>query len=301
MVLPRTERAVPSFEAPRFDIFPYLLMLPGVALVVFATCYPVVFVAQYSLFNTHVYKLLSFAGLDNYRFLLSQSRFWENFGNTLVFVLGGVALCWFFGISLAILLRRQGWANAVFRAIVLVPWVTNQVVLALMWKILLSGDLSPLNDVLAWFGMDPINPFVSLSQALPALTIINAWRGTGFAMLLMLAGLAAIPHEIDEAADIDGASAFQQIRYIILPLLKPISLVCMVTLTISFFNVAILPLALTGGGPLYSTELLSVRLYREGFENFDIALASTLTVILVFVELILAGVYFRLVRSGASK
>lgn len=283
----------------RIDLFPYLLMAPGLTLVLFATLYPVVFVVQYSLFSTRVYEMIAFVGLENYALLLTDPRFLENAYNTAFFVFGGVALCWTLGLATALALRRQSWGSAVLRAIVLIPWVTNQVVLALMWKLLLGGDLSPINDGLRWLGFAPLNPFISLSEALPALTVINAWRATGFAMLMLLAGLAAIPREVDEAAEVDGATLWQQIRYVTVPMLRPVSMVCIVTLTISFFNVAILPLVLTGGGPLNATELMSIRLYREGFENFDIALAATLTVFLVVVELTLAGIYFRLVRAGA--
>ncbi|KRE07994.1 hypothetical protein ASE63_21925 [Bosea sp. Root381] len=293
-------RARRSPHRAKIDLFPYALMAPGLLLVLFATLYPVIFVVQYSLFSTNVYEMVRFVGAANYVFLFQDERFLENLWNTAVFVIVGVALCWTFGLTLALALRRQSWGTAVLRAIVLVPWVTNQVVLALMWKLLLGGEFSPLNDLLRSVGLPPVNPFISLEQALPTLTVINAWRATGFAMLMLLAGLAAIPKEVDEAAEVDGATKLQQIRYVIIPMLRPISMVCIVTLMISFFNVAVLPLVLTGGGPLHATELLSIRLYREGFENFDIALAATLTVFLIAIELLLAALYFRLVKAGAQ-
>src|SRR5262249_36888160 len=122
----------------------------------------------------------------------------------------------------------------------------------------------------------------------------------GFAMLLMLAGLAAISIEVEEAAQIDGASRLQQVWFIIIPLLKPISLVCMVTLTISFFNIIVLPLDLTGGGPLNSSELVSHRLYREGFQYYNIAIASTITAVMVVFDLALSWMYFRLIKSESN-
>ncbi|HWU40341.1 MAG TPA: sugar ABC transporter permease [Candidatus Acidoferrum sp.] len=226
----------------RFDFFPYLLMLPGLLLVMFVTLYPIVFAVDYSLTRTQVFKQLAFVGLANYTRLFADPRFQTNLWDSLFFVLIGVALTWTFGLALALLLRRQTWGNAILKTIVLVPWVTNQVVLALMWKWLLNGEFSPINHVLSLVNLPGLNPLISTAQALPTLTFVNAWRATGFSLLLMLAGLSAIPVEVEEAAEIDGASRMKQLWYVVIPLLKPISLACIITLTISFFNIIVLPM-----------------------------------------------------------
>ncbi len=284
----------------RVDLFPYLLMLPGLLLVLFVTLYPMIFAIDYSVMRTRVFKQLAFVGIANYKHLLADPRFHINLFNSVFFVAVGVALTWTFGLSLALFLRRQTWGNAVLKTIVLVPWVTNQVVLALMWKWLLSGEAGPLNYLLGLVNIPEFNPLISTWEALPTLTLINAWRATGFAMLMMLAGLAAIPVEVEEAAEIDGASRFKQIWYVIIPLLKPISLACMITLTISFFNIVVLPLDLTGGGPLNATELISLRLYREGFQYYNIEMASVITAVMVALDLVLSWIYFRLIRAESN-
>lgn len=281
----------------RFDLFPYLLMLPGLLLVLFVTLYPIVFAVNYSLMRTQVFKRLAFVGLANYTRLFADPRFQTNLRNSLFFVLVGVALTWTFGLALALLLRRQTWGNAILKTIVLIPWVTNQVVLALMWKWLLNGEFSPINYLLGLIDLPGLNPLISTAQALPALTFVNAWRATGFSLLLMLAGLSAIPVEVEEAAEIDGASRLEQLWYVIIPLLKPISLACIITLTISFFNIIVLPMDLTGGGPLNSTEVVSLRLYREGFQYYNIGGASAITLVLVGLDLVLAWVYYKLIRA----
>ena len=281
----------------RFDLFPYLLMLPGLLLVMFVTLYPIVFAVNYSLMRTQVFKQLAFVGLANYTRLLADPRFQTNLRNSLFFVLVGVALTWTFGLALALLLRRQTWGNAILKTIVLIPWVTNQVVLALMWKWLLNGEFSPINYLLGLIDLPGLNPLISTVQALPTLTFVNAWRATGFSLLLMLAGLSAIPVEVEEAAEIDGASRWKQLWYVIIPLLKPISLACFITLTISFFNIIVLPMDLTGGGPLNSTEVLSLRLYREGFQYYNMGSASAITLVLVGLDLILAWAYYKLIRA----
>lgn len=273
-------------------------MAPGLILVLFVTLYPIVFAIDYSTMKTQVFKQLAFVGLTNYERLLSNPRFHVNLINSFIFVGLSVVLTWVFGLALALFLRKQTWGNAALKTIMLIPWVTNQVVLALMWKWLLNGEFSPISHALNSVGIGSFDPLISTWQALPALTLINAWRASGFALLLMLAGLAAIPVEVEEAAQIDGATRFQAIRYVIIPQLKPISLACIITLTISFFNIVVLPLDLTGGGPLNSTEVLSLRLYREGFINYRIEIASVITVVLVTLDLVLSWIYFRLLRSG---
>jgi multiple sugar transport system permease protein len=285
----------------KVDLFPYALMAPGLVLVLFVTLYPILFAVDYSLMKTQVFKQLSFVGLSNYIRLLSSARFQENMLNSFLFVGGSVVLTWVLGLALALFLRQQSWGNTALKTIILVPWVTNQVVLALMWKWLLNGDMSPITDVLRSVGLGAFDPFISTWQALPVMTFINAWRASGFALLLMLAGLASIPLEVEEAAQMDGASRFQTLRYVIIPQLKPVSLACLITLTISFFNIVVLPLDLSGGGPLNSTEVLSLRLYREGFTNYRIEIASVITVILVLLDLFLSFIYYRLIRLGADK
>jgi ABC-type sugar transport system permease subunit len=274
-------------------------MAPGLVLVILMTVYPIVFALDYSVMRTRVFEQLAFVGLANFKQLFTDPRFRENLGNSVFFVFVSVALAWTFGLTLALFLRRPTWGNAVLKTIILIPWVTNQVVLALMWKWLLSGDFSPINHLLGAIGIPAFDPLISIWQALPTLTFINAWRATGFALLLMLAGLAAIPAEVEEAAEIDGASRIQQILYVIVPLLKPVSLACMITLTISFFNIVVLPLDLTGGGPLNATELVSLRLYREGFQYYNIATASAITVAMVTLDLLLSWIYFRMIRAEA--
>jgi ABC-type sugar transport system permease subunit len=272
-------------------------MLPGLLLVLFVTLYPIIFAVNYSLMRTQVFKQLAFVGLANYTRLFADPRFQTNLRNSLFFVLVGVALTWTFGLALALLLRRQSWGNGILKTIILVPWVTNQVVLALMWKWLLNGEFSPLNYVLGLVDLPGLNPLISTVQALPTLTFVNAWRATGFSLLLMLAGLSAIPVEVEEAAEIDGASHWKQLWYVIIPLLKPISLACIITLTISFFNIIVLPMDLTGGGPLNSTEVLSLRLYREGFQYYNMGGASAITLVLVGLDLLLAWAYYKLIRA----
>lgn len=275
-------------------------MAPGLLLVLFVTLYPMLFTIDYSVMRTQVFRQLGYVGLANFQRLFADPRFRMDVVNSIVFVLSSVALTWIFGLALALFLRRQTWGNTVLRTLVLIPWVTNQVVLALMWKWLLTGETSPINYVLGLVGIPQFSPLISMSQALPTLIFVNAWRASGFSLLLMLAGLAGIPVQLEEAAEVDGATWLQKIRYVILPMLRPISLACIITLTISFFNIIVLPLDLTGGGPLNSTEVISLRLYREGFQYYHMELASAITLVLVTLDLALSWIYYKMIRLDAA-
>lgn len=151
----------------RIDYFPYLLMAPGLLLVLFVTVYPLVFTVNYSLMRTQVFKQLAFVGLANYLRLFREPRFQMDLLNSLFFVLVGVALTWTLGLGLALFLQRQTWGNAVLKTIILIPWVTNQVVLALMWRWLLNGEFSPINYLLSLLHLPALDPLISTAQALP--------------------------------------------------------------------------------------------------------------------------------------
>jgi multiple sugar transport system permease protein len=279
------------------DWFPYYLMLPALILVIFITIYPIIFAVEYSMYKTQIFNKLQFLGFKNYVQLLTDPRFHQNVLNSIAFVFVGIALTLIFGFGLAMLLRGKMKINTIYRTLILVPWVTNQVALALMWKWLLNGQFGPISFLVESIGFSKITPLTHQTLALPVVTLINAWRATGFSLVMMLAALSAIPKEVEEAAKVDGSSKLERIRYIILPLIRPTLLVSTIVLTISFFNIIALVLDMTGGGPMERTELISLRLYKEGFQYFNISYASSITVIMLIMNLLLAWAYLKILRG----
>ena len=275
----------------------YLWMLPALLLVLFATVYPIIFAVDYSLYETSVFEKVEFVGLENYRELLTDSRFHSNLINSLFFTFGGVIIAMCVGFALAVLLRRPTTGNTIYRVIFLIPWITTEVVLALMWRWLLNPQGSPAIFAMTSLGLPEINLLQDLNLALPTVTVINALRGAGYALVMMLAALSAIPQEIEEAAAVEGGTKWQIVRHIFIPMVRPVALVSVIVLTISFFNIIVLVLDLTGGGPLGRTEILSIRLYREGFRYFDISVASVLTVFMLTINLVLAWIYLKLIKG----
>ena len=275
----------------------YVWMSPAIFIVMFSIIYPIIFSIDFSLWNTQIFKKLNFVGLQNYIYIFRQGRFWQNVYNSIFFTFVGIVITFVLGLIFALLLRKQTKINSIYRSLLLIPWITNEVVLALMWVWILNPQLSPLYYWFEKLGVVLPNFFVGQSISLWSVTVINALRSLGFSLVIMLAALAGIPNELEDAALVDGCSRIGKIKHILIPLIKPVSLVMIIVLTISFFSTTALVLNITGGGPGYSTELLSLRLYKEGFKFFNISTASVLTAIMLITNLILAGIYKKLIST----
>ena len=276
---------------------PYLWMSLALVIILFSTVYPLIFSLDYSLWSTQVFKKMDFVGLQNYFRLFQDDLFWKNVNNSMIFTFGGVIITYVIGFFLSLALRKPSKMNSVYRTLILIPWVTNEIVFALMWVWILNPEMSPLYYWFEQLGMPLANFLGDKDYALASITVINAWRAMGFALVMTLAAFATISKEVEEASEVDGCSSFKKMWYIYLPLIKPVSLVMIIVLTISYFNIIGLVLMMTGGGPVNATELLSVRLYKEGFQYFNIATASVLTTIMLLFNLVLAWIYKKLIKE----
>lgn len=260
-------------------------------LVLFSIVYPLIFSIDYSLWDTSFFSKVKFVGIQNFIDLLREDRFQRNVYNSFIFTFVGICVSMGLSFTTALVLREPTKINSIYRTLVLIPWVINEVVFALMWAWILNAQLSP---VYYWFekiGIILPDVLSMGSSALWTVTIINGLRSAGFSLIMFLTALAGIPKELEEAAEVDGCSRIGKIRFILIPLMRPITQVMIIVLTISFFNVVALVLNMTGGGPQHFTELISIRLYKEGFKFFNIGTASILTTIMLFVNLFLAWIY----------
>lgn len=275
----------------------YLWVAPAFVIVCVATFFPLFFSIDRSLYESNVFTKLKFIGFGQYVKLFQEERFWLNVFNSLFFTIIGIAIALVVGFAIAMMIRRPSKLNTVYRTIILIPWVTNEVVLALMWTWLLNPQMSIVYFWTSVLGINLPNFFLGKFGPLVTVTILNAWRSMGFSLVMILAGLASIPRELEEASLVDGCSGIQKIRFVIIPLIRPVVMVMVIVLTMSFFNIVSFILSMTGGGPLYVTELMSVRLYKETFSFFNIGLSSALTTIMLIMNLIFAFVYKKLVSD----
>lgn len=242
-----------------------------------------------------------YVGLDNYRELWSElqkpkSVTYRAFANTLQYVLIGMPLQLVISLFIALLLNQIKSWSTFFRAIYFLPFVTSTVAISWVWRWLYQPQYGFFNVMLSFFGL-PQQPFLkSPDQSLLSIAAVVVWQGLGFAIVIFLAGLKQIPKVYYEAATIDGASRWQSFWRITLPLLNTSIVYLAVLQTISFLRMFDYVINMTSqgdGGPLNSTTTVTLRVYREAFSSFDMGYASTLTVALFAVILVITVLQLR--------
>ncbi len=243
-----------------------------------------------------------FVGLDNYIRLFEPSR-WMNRGEmgfslyiTVQFVIGS-ALIGQAGLGLLIATlfqRRKGFIRELVFSLAVAVWIAPDVVVAFAWFAFLDPFDGTLNAILGALGLG--QPDWLLKYPLLSIIFFNTWRGTAFSMLLFSSALSSVPPSYMETADVVGASTLQKLRDILLPLLRPYIATDLILITLWTFN-TFTPFLLTGGGPAYRTELLSIYTYRTGLQFFEIGKGSAIAVIVMLINLVLASVYLISLRS----
>ena len=260
---------------------------PAIVLLAAVTIYPIIHVVYLSLHRKLlIFGISQFVGFQNFLFLLKDDRFWGALGNTAYFTALSVSGELVLGLALALLKKKAVTGRGFVRAMVLVPWAIPTVVSAKMWEWMYNGDFGVLNYLLGthinWLG----DPFWALHAAI----MMDVWKTTPFAAILLLAGLQLIPADLYGAARIDGAGPVRLFRHVTLPLIKPMILIVLVFRCLDAFRVFDAVYVLTGGGPANTTETLSVYAYKVLFQTLQIGYGSALAVmVFVCVGLIAIG------------
>lgn len=239
---------------------------------------------------------VDFTGVENYLRLFQDESFVRDLGNTALFVAVGVPLTMGIGLALALALnsgirRLRGVLRSVFFA----PVVTNVVAVALIWQYAFNTD-GTVNKVLGAVGFAGPNWLDDPNLAMPVVILLGVWRNFGTAMVLFLAGLQAVPQDVYEAAALDGAGRWRQLRHITLPLLLPTTLMVSVLLSVFYLQVFDEPYLLTGGGPLGSTESVALYTYRQ-FGAGELGMSSAASFVTLVLVALVSAVQFRMLRS----
>lgn len=297
LTLARRRAAAPA-QRRRVDLLPYLMVAPALVAIGAFSLLPTLYGVLVSLYRVEFVELLTFVGLRNYAEVLADPRFWNSVRVSFTFTGCSVALTFVGGFGLALLGNQRVRFRSAFRTIALLPWVTSYIVTYLIFRWILNADFGLLNALLVeGFGLPRINWLGDPALALAALVGVDVWRAAPYAMVLLLAGLQGIPHELYEAAAIDGATRVRSFFAVTLPLMRPTILVLLVLLTIIDFNVVVAMLVLTGGGPGAATEAMSLRMYNEAFTYTRMGPASAIAMIIFAANLVLSGIYIRLLRT----
>jgi multiple sugar transport system permease protein len=280
----------------------YAFTLPAVLLLWVILFAPLAYVL-YSSVHFNVGRSASFAGLSHYQRFLEDPYFWNALRNTVAFTLGSVVLHVLLGVGVALLLAQRIKGRTAFRIVGLVPWMFSSVVVATLWRWMYHPQFGVINDILSRLGLRELAQMAWLGEiafALPAVILTNAWRGFPFVMVMVLAGLQAIPREQYEAASVDGASGWSLFRYVTLPQLRFILAVSIVLDTIWTFKYFDLVQVMTEGGPANSTEVLTTLVYRNAFEFLEVEYASAVAVFMFLVLLVFTLLYARLTLRGPA-
>jgi len=278
-------------------IWPYLLLAPALIIVLSVVIVPIVNAISMSFQNYNLIKpnKMGWIGLANYEKLLTKDPlFWSSLLRTVIWVVCGVGFQFLFGFMLALILNKEFRGRGVARAVSLIPWVTPGVLIALMWSWMFDGNYGVINDVLLKLGIisDKIAFLAKPDTAFPSVIITIVWQGIPFFALMILAGLQGIPLELYEAADIDGATGWKKLFYVTVPSLKNTIFVTTMLRIIWVANSVDVIFNMTGGGPAYATQTLSVYVYNKA-SSLDMGYASAMALMLMIVLLLAAVPYLR--------
>jgi len=283
----------------------WLLLSPALGAIGLFFAVPLIAALLLSLTDFDIYALADprntrFVGAGNYARLLSDPLFWKVLRNTLVFVAVGVPLTLAASLGGALLVHSKlaRW-RGLFRTIFFAPVVTTLVAVAVVWRYLYHPRYGLINQMLGFVGLPPIDWLGDPAWATVAITLLAVWRSFGYGLVIYVVGLQSIPVSLYEAAQLDGASPWRQLRNITLPLMVPTTLFVGVLTTVGLFQIFAEPYVMTRGGPLYATTSITLLMYQQGFRWWNLGNAAAIAFVLFALIIAATGLQV-LVRGRKS-
>ena len=283
----------------RYALLGAMLIAPTVLIFCAVIVYPLISAIYLSLFQIYTpTQEGGFVGFANYRELLASGEFWRSLVNTLIWTVGTLTLQIVFGVGMALLLNQNLWFRALARSLVLFPYFVSTVVAVLVWRWLFNDLYGILNHFIMVAGLSdmPLDWLGSMPNAMISVIFVGAWKYFPFVVIAVLARLQTIPESLYEAARIDGAGPISRFFDVTLPQLKGVLTVIILLRAIWDFKEFDLIYLLTGGGPVISTQTLSLLVYKEAFSLNEMGSASAYAVAMMLVMLVFMVVYIR--RAG---
>jgi multiple sugar transport system permease protein len=288
---------------PRGAAFRYLMTLPTIVTLLLIVAFPLAFALFVS---THDYDLTkggigAFTGALNYARTLGNDVFATAARNTVVLSVSVVLLELLVALGLSLLLNRPGLRfRNVYLAILLIPLLISPIAVGLIWRLLLHPDLGAVNWVLGLLGLPTQEWLSGQTTAMPTIVGVDLWHETSLMIVIILAGLTALPRDPIEAAAVDGANAWQTFWTVTLPLLAPVLLVAVLIRMISAMKTYDLIYILTRGGPGSATETISYTIWKNAFTSLDMGRSAAASFLLLVVILILTAALVRVMDRGAE-
>lgn len=276
----------------------WLFLGPEIIGLVLLYVFPLIFALILSVSSWNLiggFSEIKFVGLDNFIKMFQDERVFLALKNNLIFTFSVVPVSMLVSLVLAVIIHQKVYLQSFFKVAFFIPYISSIIAVGAVWRALYHPSQGPINQFLMSIGItEPPGWLASTSTSLLAIIIISIWAQIGYVIVIYLAGLSNIAPEIYEAAEIDGASGFQQFYKITMPLLGPTHIFLSITLLIGSFKVFDLIKFLTNGGPIGSSTVLVYLIYQEGFERFNMGYASALSWLLFAVVGILTFITFKL-------
>jgi multiple sugar transport system permease protein len=270
---------------------------PGLSMIAIVMGFPLVYAALLSVssFTLLHPKLEPFAGFKNFATVFEDPYFWNSVWVTVKYSAVTVAGEFLLGLGIALVLNRVVRLKAVYFAILTVPMAMSPVSVALVWHMLLQPNLGIVNRLLDLSGIGGVDWLGSPNLAFWTVVFVDIWQQVSFVILILAAGLASLPKDPYEAAQVDGAGEFSQFWHLTLPMLRPVAAIAIVIQLINETRTYDLVYVLTRGGPGIATDLLSYFAYRRAFLGLAINEGASVSFVLLLMVLVLTVVFFRLV------
>ncbi|PSK91266.1 carbohydrate ABC transporter membrane protein 1 (CUT1 family) [Haloactinopolyspora alba] len=289
----------PNTRARRERRAAYLFLAPNLIGLTTFVAIPMLMSIVLAFFSVDGFGGYTFVGTANFERMVNDPLFLSSLGRTLIYLFVLVPGLFVSGLGLALLVRSQFPLVGLFRTALFAPNVISLVVIALIWKFLLTDDVGFVAKILGRVGITPPSWLGDPSYALATVMVITIWFSMGYYMLIFLAGLQDIPREYYEVASIDGAGPWATFRNVTWPLLKPTSFFILLTSTIAVMTGGLeMLVVLTNGGPANSTTLVIYYVYQQAFVYGEFGYASAIASIMVLILLAWSALLFALTRGG---
>jgi len=263
---------------------------------------PTIYVFFLSFFSVHISGKMTFLGFGNYIRALSDPAFWQFLYQTLIYTFGSLTISFLIGFISALALNKIAVGKGLFRSLTLLPWVIPPAISGLIWRWMLNDSVGLFNDILnnkLHIIRENILFLGTYFWAKFTVILADSWTRIPFITILLLAGLQSISQEYYDAARVDGASAFQQLFRITVPLMRSTILVVLMIITMFVMRTYEIIYILTDGGPGNSTEVLTTYIYKNTVNYWELGYGSALSVVLLFIVIIITLYYTRqLVRRS---
>ncbi len=257
-------------------IIPYLMIAPYVIHFLTFVAFPVLFSFVLMFHQWNIISPMKFIGLQNFYRLFNDNQFFRSLLNTITFLLIHIPLQIAVALFFAVMLNQKVKFIGFFRAAYFLPVIVSGVVVTILWQQLYGYETGLFNRVLSSIGLGKVGWLVDPNYAMPSIAIMATWKNVGLYIVLFLVGLQTVPTYLYEAAELEGASAWQRFWHVTLPMINPTVMLVIILSTIGGFSLFIEPYVMTSGGPLSSTLSAVLYIYKQGFFYYHMGYAATL-------------------------